>query len=274
MKSLNVFRVLAFGDIIGDPGRIVLRNTLKTFRDKYMPDTVIVNGENSAHGFGVTKGITEELLNSGIDVITSGNHIWQRKEIFNFINDYPSLLRPINYPPGTEGNGSVVLEKGGVKYAVINAMGRIYMEPIDCPFQKVRSEAERLKKEGVSIILVDFHAEATSEKQIFGRYFDGKISAVWGTHTHVQTSDEKILPNGSAYISDIGMCGCVESIIGMKIAESHRRVIEHYPARFSPADSGPLEVNGVIIDIDKQTGKAILITRIKEEAGVYKQKGS
>lgn len=272
MKSANVFRILAFGDIIGNPGRIAFYNTLRKLKEKYLPDVVIVNGENSAHGFGIVRNILDELLSSGVDVVTTGNHIWQKKDVFGFIDDYPKLLRPINFPPGTLGNGSVVLEKSGVKFAVINAMGRVFMNPLDCPFRTVKQEVDRLSDEGVKIILVDFHAEATGEKQMFGRYLDGKVSAVWGTHTHVQTSDERILPKKTAYISDIGMCGCIESVIGMKIEESHRRLIQHYPERFSPADSGVLETNGIVVDIDKKTGNAILINRIKEEAGVFTPK--
>lgn len=272
MKSANVFRILAFGDIIGNPGRIAFYNTLRKLKEKYLPDVVIVNGENSAHGFGIVRNILDELLSSGVDVVTTGNHIWQKKDVFGFIDDYPKLLRPINFPPGTLGNGSVVLEKSGVKFAVINAMGRVFMNPLDCPFRTVKQEVDRLSDEGVKIILVDFHAEATGEKQMFGRYLDGKVSAVWGTHTHVQTSDERILPKKTAYISDIGMCGCIESVIGMKIEESHRRLIQHYPERFSPADNGVLETNGIVVDIDKKTGNAILINRIKEEAGVFTPK--
>ena len=201
---------------------------------------------------------------SGVHVITSGNHIWQKKEVFEFLDRYPGLLRPLNYPPKTPGHGIFVTEKNGVKIAVISAIGRIFMDPVDCPFQRVEAEIERLKNEGVKIILVDLHAEATSEKQVFGWYFDGRISAVWGTHTHIQTADERILPKKTAYITDAGMCGCRDSVIGMKIEESYRKVIQHLPVRFSPSESGALQVEGVMIDINAQTGEALLINRIRE----------
>ncbi len=264
MKSENIFRVLAFGDIIGETGRKAFSDVINRLKIKLSPDLVIANGENSAHGFGITKQIANQLFNTGIDVLTTGNHVWQKKEVFNFIDSFPNLLRPVNYPPKTPGHGTFVYEVNGLKAAVINAMGRIFMEAIDDPFQIVDSEVERLKREGVNIILVDFHAEATSEKQVFGWYFDGRVSAVWGTHTHIQTSDERILPKKTAYITDIGMCGSIDSVIGMKIEESYRKVIAHLPVRFSPEDRGTIEIQGIVIDIDKKSGEAVLISRIKE----------
>lgn len=267
MKAENCFRVLAFGDIIGDPGKKALFSVLYRLKNKLNPDMVVLNGENSAQGFGITQPIVKQLLDGGIDVITTGNHVWQKKEIFQFIDHYPELLRPLNYPPKTPGHGTFVYEKNGFKAAVINVMGRTYMDPIDCPFQKTEAEIERLKKEGVKVILVDFHAEATSEKQIFGWHFDGRISAVWGTHTHVQTADERVLPSGTAYISDVGMCGSIDSVIGMKTADSYRKVIQHLPVRFSPEEGGVFEVQGIILDIDKTTGEALMISRIKERLG-------
>ncbi len=246
-----------------------INNNLEKIKVKYQPDLIVLNGENAAHGFGITEEIVKNLFENGIDVITSGNHIWQKKEIFNFIGKYPALLRPLNYPDGTAGNGMVILEKSNVKVAILNLMGRIFMEPIDCPFKIAESHIKTLRENGVNIILVDFHAEATSEKQIFGWYFDGKVSAIWGTHTHIQTADERILPQGTAYITDIGMCGSRDSVIGMKIEESYRRVIQHLPVRFSPADSSPYIIEGVAIDINLISGKAVLISRIKE---VYSSK--
>ncbi|MEJ5284530.1 MAG: TIGR00282 family metallophosphoesterase [Brevinematia bacterium] len=264
MKPEGILRVLAFGDIIGEPGRRVFASTIHKIREKFLPDLIVVNGENSAHGFGITEEIVKSFFNTGVDVITSGNHIWQKKEIFNFIDKYPSLIRPINYPPGTPGNGIVILEKANVKIAVINAMGRIFMDAIDCPFRTVENQLNYLKENNVKIVLVDFHAEATSEKQVFGWYFDGKLTAVWGTHTHIQTSDERILPKGTAYITDIGMCGARDSVIGMKVEESYRKVIQHLPVKFSPADSGANIIEGIAIDIDIKSGKANLISRIRE----------
>ena len=264
MKSENIFRVLAFGDVIGDTGRKAFAGSINRLKVKLMPDLVVLNGENSAHGFGITRQVAGQLLDTGVDVITTGNHVWQKKEVFDFIDAIPNLLRPINYPPNTPGHGSFIYEVNGLKAAVINAMGRIFMDPIDDPFQSVDREIERLKNEGVKIILVDFHADATSEKQAFGWYFDGRLSAVWGTHTHIQTADERILPKKTAYITDIGMCGSIDSVIGMKIEESFRKVIHHLPVRFSPEDRGTIEIQGVIIDIDRNTGEAVLISRIKE----------
>ncbi|MCX7820327.1 MAG: TIGR00282 family metallophosphoesterase [Brevinematales bacterium] len=264
MKPEGILRILAFGDIIGEPGRKVFANSIHKMREKYLPDLIILNGENSAHGFGITEEIVKSFFNMGVDVITSGNHIWQKKEIFNFIDKYPNLIRPINYPPGTPGSGMTIIEKSNTKIAIINAMGRIFMDAIDCPFRTVESQLNYLKENNVKIILVDFHAEATSEKQVFGWYFDGRVTAVWGTHTHIQTSDERILPKGTAYITDIGMCGARDSVIGMKIEESYRKVIQHLPVKFSPADSSANIIEGVAIDIQVNSGKATLISRIRE----------
>lgn len=264
MKSQGVFRVLAFGDVIGDVGRKALFSVLGKLKGRYEPDLTVINGENAAQGFGITNQNVKAFLEGGIDVITTGNHVWQKKEVFDFLDFYQPLLRPINYPPNTPGHGTVVLQRAGVKVAVINAMGRVFMDPIDCPFQALEKEAARLRSEGVAIILVDFHAEATSEKQVLGFQLDGKISALWGTHTHVPTADERLLPKKTAYISDIGMCGCAQSVIGMKIDDSVRRVVKHLPVRFSPAEDGPVEVMGVSIDIKTDTGEALMISRFKE----------
>jgi len=270
MKPENTFRVLSIGDIMGDPGRTAVFRSLHKLTSNYEPDIVIANGENAAHGFGITRNIANELLQNGIDVLTTGNHVWHRKEIFKYADDTPAFLRPINYPHGTPGHGLYILEKGGQKIAVINAMGRIYMDAIDCPFQAIDRVLPELQEQNVNIILVDFHADASSEKQSMGRYFDGRVSAVWGTHTHVQTADEHVLPGGTAYIGDIGMCGCSESIIGMRIEDSIRRVVHHLPVRFSPADNGPIEIQGVVIDIAKDSGKATMITRFRTESGSIK----
>jgi metallophosphoesterase (TIGR00282 family) len=194
MKPANTFRLIAFGDVIGDPGIRALFNVLPDLRKRFMPDAIVVNGENSAQGFGIYRKNAEDMFGRGVDVITGGNHIWQRKETFEFIDAYPALLRPINYPPATPGHGSVVLEKNGIKFAVVNAIGRIFMDPMECPFRTLEKELETLRSRNAKLIYVDFHAEATSEKELFGRYFDGKVSAIWGTHTHVMTADEIVLP--------------------------------------------------------------------------------
>lgn len=273
MKSANVFRVLAFGDLIGDPGRWALYHALPKLKTRFEPDLIVVNGENSAQGFGIVRRVAVDLFSRGVDVITGGNHSFQKREIFEFVNEFDNLLRPINYPEGTEGYGSVVMEKNGIKVGVINAMGRIFMDAIECPFRTVEKEVEKMKSEGVKIILVDFHAEATSEKQMMGFHLDGKVSAVWGTHTHILTGDEVILPKKTAYISDIGKCGCINSVLGMEIKQAYRRTVLHMPERFSPAKEGPLEVNGVVIDIDKESGLAKMITVVREEAGIAQPKG-
>jgi len=263
MKANNVFRVIALGDVIGDAGRKILQERLILLQRKYQPDLLVVNGENAAQGFGITKKIVDEFLNWGIDVITSGNHIWQKKEIFDFVESYPQLIRPLNYPPGTPGNGYCVLEKKGMKVVVINVMGRIYMEPIDCPFRAMDEILKQWENEN-ALILVDFHAEATSEKQLMGWYLDGRVHALWGTHTHIPTADEKILPKRTAYISDIGMCGASYSVIGMNVSESMRRVIQHLPVRFSPALEGELELQGILIDFDQQTHHPLIVQRITD----------
>ncbi len=272
MKPSTVFRVLALGDVIGESGKVAVRNALGLLNSRYQPDLVVVNGENAAHGFGITEKNVQQFFHYGIDVITTGNHVWQKKEIFNFVDKYPEFLRPINYPPQTAGHGSVVIERSGIRVAVINAIGRTYMDAVDCPFRTTEQEVKRLQTQGIQHILVDFHAEATSEKQMFGRFLDGKVSGVWGTHTHVQTADEQIFPGKTAYITDLGMCGCTESVIGMHIKDSHRRVINHLPVRFSPADDGPMEVRGVVIDLDRESGRAVMITRIREDAGFFEHK--
>lgn len=263
MKADNVFRIMAIGDVMGDAGRKILQTRLIHLQRKFNPDLIVANGENAAHGFGITKKIVDDFLNLGIDVITGGNHIWQRKEIFDFIDKTPQLIRPLNYPPKTPGRGFCKLKKGEMSVIVVNIMGRIYMEPIDCPFRAMDDFLASLEEEN-ALILVDFHAEATSEKQLMGWHLDGRVHAVWGTHIHIPTADERILPKHTAYISDIGMCGAVYSVIGMNISDSVRRVIDHLPVRFSPATEGDLELQGILIDFDKRSRKPLLIQRISE----------
>lgn len=262
-KPDGSFRTAAFGDVIGEPGKKAVFHILPEIREQIKPDFMVINGENSAQGFGITNPVSRQFFENGFDVITTGNHVWQKKEVFEFIDHYPGLLRPLNYPPGTPGHGSCVIDKGGIKVGVVNLIGRIYMDPLDCPFQALDKEIGKLREAGIKIILVDFHAEATSEKQIMGWHFDGRITAVWGTHTHIQTSDERLLPNRTAYITDAGMCGSVDSVIGMKISESYRKVIQHLPVRFSPEESGTMEVQGVVIDSNPDSGAALQIYRIK-----------
>lgn len=254
-------KILFLGDIVGKPGRIAVRELLPQIVSKYAIDFVIANCENAAAGFGVTREIVEELYENHIDVLTSGNHIWDKKEVMDFIHDYETLLRPANYPEGAPGFGSVVVPTvSGIYVAVINLMGRIFMRPLDCPFKVAQSEIERLKRK-TNIIIVDIHAEATSEKIAVGWFLDGQVSAVVGTHTHVQTADEKILPCGTAYITDVGMTGPFDSVIGMKKDAILERFLTHIPNKFDVAKND-IWLQGVIIDLDEKNGKSNTIQRI------------
>ncbi len=254
-------KILFIGDIIGKPGRRVLRDLLKQIIEEYAIDLVIANCENAAGGFGVTRDIVEELYGYKIDVLTSGNHIWDKKEIDDFIDEYRTLLRPANYPNGLLGRGSVVVEAdNGIPVAVINLEGRVFMKPIDCPFRTAERELEKVRDKA-KIVLIDMHAEATSEKQALGWFLDGRVSAVVGTHTHVQTSDEKILPGGTAYITDVGMTGPCDSVIGIKKDIIVRKFLTSVPARYEVAKHD-VWLQSVIITIDKETGKGTHIERL------------
>lgn len=253
-------RFLIVGDIIGNPGRKALRYGIWDL--SY--DVLIVNVENVAGGFGLTKGTYDELMSYGVDVMTSGNHIWDKKEVFAFIDSVPNLLRPANYPPGTPGKGYRIFEKGGVKFAVVNLMGRIFLDPhLDNPFSVFDSIYTELSKE-TSIVIVDLHAEATSEKWAFGIHVDGRASMVYGTHTHVPTADQVILEKGTGYVSDIGMSGCWYSVIGMKPKEAIERFLTGLPKKFSIEDSQDLVFNAVLVDIDEKTGKVRSLQRIQK----------
>ena len=226
-------------------GRNMLLKTLDKLYRQYAFDALVVNGENSAHGKGISKTICEEFFNIGINVITMGNHVWNNSEIFKVINYNPNLIRPANLKKSAPGFGSTIVDINGEKLGVINIMGRVSMEPCDCPFDAADREIEKLKKE-TNTILVDFHAEATSEKIAMGYYLDGKVSAVVGTHTHVQTADEKILPQKTAYITDVGMTGAYNSVLGMDKDIILKRFTLGLPQRFEPAD-GPAQLNAVLI---------------------------
>ena len=254
-------RLLFIGDIIGRPGRELLRKGLKGLVDHHGVDFVIANAENSAAGFGITKDIGDTLLEYGVDVMTSGNHVWDKKEALDYIVTERRLLRPANYPAGTPGRGSYVAESGdGRAVGVINVMGRVFMLNIDDPFAVVQREIEKLR-ERTHTILVDFHAEATSEKIAMGWYLDGRVSAVVGTHTHVQTADERILPNGTAYLTDVGMTGPHDSIIGVEIEPALGRFLTALPSRFETASGNP-RLNAVIVETDPHTGRALDIERL------------
>jgi hypothetical protein len=254
-------KILFIGDIVGRPGRELIRKGLRGLVDHYQVDSVIANVENAAAGFGITRDIGDTLLEWGIDVMTSGNHIWDKKESIEYIATETRLLRPANYPAGVPGRGSCVAQTGdGRSIGVINVMGRVFMLNIDDPFAGVLREIEAIRHRS-RIIIVDFHAEATSEKIAMGWHLDGKVTMVVGTHTHVQTADERILPNGTAYLTDAGMTGPHDSIIGMEKEPSLARFLNGMPTKFEPATGNP-RLNGVIVDADEKTGRATAITRI------------
>ena len=255
--------VLFIGDIMGEPGRRAIARQLPKIVARHAVDLVIGNGENAAAGFGITPEIAHELFEMGLSAITMGNHAWDKKEIQDFIRHEPRLLRPANYPVGVPGNGSIVLTTPlGEKLAVLQVMGRVYMPALlDCPFQTARRELARLKQETPAVI-VDMHAEASSEKMAMGHYLDGEVTAVVGTHTHVQTADEQILPKGTAYLTDIGMTGPLHSVIGIKKELAIEKFLTQMPRRFEVA-SGPAVFCAVLIELDARLGKAVRIERLR-----------
>ncbi|MDH4162700.1 MAG: TIGR00282 family metallophosphoesterase [Nitrospirota bacterium] len=254
-------KVLFIGDIIGEPGRKTLRQYLKGLLEQHRPDLVIANGENAAGGFGITSDIADELLFMGIHVLTSGNHVWDKKEIEPYLSKQNQLIRPANYAEGSPGFGSAVIETDRAgKAAVLNLEGRVFMSNLDDPFRCAVRELERLKKE-TPVVIIDFHAEATSEKAALAWYLDGKASAVLGTHTHVQTADERILPGGTAFITDVGMTGPAESVIGVRKEDAINRFLTQRPHKFE-IPKGPTMLNAVLIDIDGSSGRARSVERI------------
>lgn len=253
--------LLLVGDIVGRPGRELVRRGLRAVIDAHGVDLVVANAENAAAGFGVTKDIGDSLLEAGIDVMTSGNHIWDKKEALDYIKAEPRLLRPANFPAGVPGRGSYVAQTGdGRAVGVINAMGRVFMQPLDDPFAVVLREIESIRHR-TRVIIVDFHAEATSEKIAMGWHLDGRVTAIIGTHTHVQTADERILPKGTAYLTDVGMTGPHDSIIGMEVEPSLARFLTGMPAKFEPA-TGNARLNAVLVEADERTGRATRVARI------------
>jgi len=254
-------RVLFVADVIGTPGRRVARGLLRLVRRETRADAVVLNGENSAGGFGITPEIVHEYLEMGVDVITTGNHVWDKKEILPLLDTEPRLLRPHNYPPGNPGRGSVVVDVSGVRLAVLNLQGRTFMPPIDCPFQAADALLVELRGQA-DVIVVEFHAEATSEKQAFARWLDGRVAAVVGTHTHVQTADERVQPKGTAAITDLGLTGSLGGVIGMKpeISIARQRLMTR-GERMQPADD-ELHLQGVVVDVDPAAGRSRSIERI------------
>ena len=256
-------KILFIGDIVGQPGRRIVKEMLPGLRAEFAPDLVLANGENAAAGFGITPPLVEELLDQGIAVLTSGNHIWDKKEILPYLAEHADgrLLRPANYPGNSPGHGLYVgRTRDGIDYAVMNLQGRVFMPSIDCPFRSVDALLEKIPPE-VKIRILDFHAEATSEKRAFGWYVDGRVTAVLGTHTHVPTADEAVLPNGTAYITDLGMTGPYDSVIGIEKESIIHKFINQIPARFEVA-KGDVRLSAVLIDADSATGRALAIQRI------------
>jgi 2',3'-cyclic-nucleotide 2'-phosphodiesterase len=254
-------RLLFIGDIVGRPGRELVRHGLRSLVDHHRIDLVIANAENSAAGFGITREIGDQLLDWGVDVMTSGNHIWDKKEALDYIGAEPRLIRPANYPAGAPGNGSYLARtRGGQSVGVVNVMGRVFMLNIDDPFRVVLREIEAIRQRA-RIVFVDFHAEATSEKIAMGWHLDGKVTAVVGTHTHVQTADERILPKGTAYLTDVGMTGPHDSVIGVEIEPALNRFLTALPQKFDTATANP-RLHAVVIDADEQTGRATGIERV------------
>ena len=256
-------RILFIGDVFGQPGRRILKQTLPDLVEEYAPDLVLANGENAAGGFGITPALVEELLAMGIAVLTSGNHIWDKKEILPYLADHADgrLLRPANYPGPSPGHGLYVgSTRSDINYAVINLQGRIFMPPIDCPFRTADKLLEQIGGE-VQIRIVDMHAEATSEKLALGWYLDGRVTAVVGTHTHVPTADEMVLPRGTAYITDLGMTGPYDSVIGVEKRAVIEKFLSQVPARFDVA-KGDVRLSAVLIEANPENGRALSIQRI------------
>jgi len=256
-------RILFLGDIFGHPGRRIVKELLPALAEEFQPDLVLANGENAAAGFGITPPLVEELLDLGIAVLTSGNHIWDKKEIYAYLNEHSDsrLIRPANFPPGVPGTGLYLGKTpSGIAYAVLNLQGRIFMTPSDCPFRVADEQLAKIPSH-VKIRVVDMHAEATSEKVALGWYLDGRVTALVGTHTHIPTADETVLPGGTAYITDLGMTGPYDSVIGIEKELVVQKYLTQLPARFEVA-KGDVRLNAVLIEADPATGHALSIQRI------------
>jgi metallophosphoesterase (TIGR00282 family) len=258
-------RLLFLGDVVGRPGRSVVTRLLPGLRNAWQLDCVVVNGENAAHGFGITESIYESLLAAGADVITLGNHSFDQREALVFIDRQPRLLRPANYPEGTPGRGVTIIEaKNGARVLVVNVMGRLFMDALDDPFAVMaHTIGECPLREGCDAILVDMHAEATSEKQALAHFLDGRVSVVVGTHTHVPTADVRLLPGGTAFQSDAGMCGDYQSVLGMQPDESIRRFVEKTPGSRLEVATGEGTLSGLAVEIDDATGLAVKVAAVR-----------
>ena len=261
VENKSTIKILFFGDMVGKPGRLAVRDFLAQNKDNY--DFIIANGENASHGFGLTLKNYNNLLDFGINCITSGNHIWDKKDIWEYIDTAENLVRPLNYPNGTRGQGWRIFEiANGVKIGVINFLGRVFMSPVDSQWELAKEAIAEIKKE-TPIVIIDFHAEATAEKICFAKYCSELgASAFFGTHTHVQTADEKILNDKMAYITDAGFCGASEGVIGMEYKSSLNRFLTCMPERYDVADSKEVQINAAEVEIDTATGYAVAIKRI------------
>ncbi|MBN1958558.1 MAG: TIGR00282 family metallophosphoesterase [Desulfuromonadales bacterium] len=258
-------KILFVGDVVGKAGRRLLADHIDRLVDRHFVDLVVVNGENAAAGYGLTAPVLKELYAAGADVVTTGNHIWDKKEIYPVLDQDKRLLRPANYPPGLPGRGQGLYETAsGIQVGVLNLEGRVFMKNLDCPFRVADALIEQLKQ-STPVILVDFHAEATSEKQALGYYLDGRVSAVIGTHTHVQTADEKILPEGTGYLTDVGMTGSHDAIIGNQKEAALDRFLTQMPVRLEVAKKDP-QLSAVLLTVDEQSGSCVQIERIQERS--------
>jgi metallophosphoesterase (TIGR00282 family) len=260
----TTLRILFIGDVVGRSGRQAVTKLLPDLREETRANFVIANGENAAAGLGITRETAQEIFQAGVDVITLGNHVWARKEIYEYLDEEPRLIRPANYPIGAPGKGwAIYSTEAGIPIAIINLCGRVFMDPLENPFHLTDKILETLNNKA-NVILVDFHAEATSEKVAFAWYVDGRVSAVVGTHTHVQTADERVLPGGTAFITDVGMTGPTDSVIGLRKDLIISRFLTLMPNKFDVAE-GEAVLSAVIIDIDTGTGRAISISRLQKE---------
>jgi len=268
-KEEGALRVLFLGDVCAEPGRKAVEQELAGLRQRLGVDFVIVNGENAAGGYGITPALADRLLKAGVGCITTGDHAYDRKEVWEYLGTEPRILRPLNFPPQAPGRGHGIYDLGKeteepegtkVKVAVVNLQGRAFMKALDCPFRRALPALDEIRRE-TPVVFVDIHAEATAEKQAMGWFLDGRVSAVLGSHTHVQTADEAILDGGTAYISDAGMCGSFDSVLGMSKDSSLRRMIEMVPVRLHPA-TGDVRINGVWVDVEPASGRALAIGRL------------
>ena len=254
-------KILLIGDIVGRPGRVIVERETGRLRDELGIDAVIANCENAAGGAGITPPIADDLFRAGVDVLTSGNHVWRKREAYDLLKLDHRVVRPANYPNGAPGTGSTIVETlSGQKIGVLNVMGRVFMEPLDCPFRTAERELERLRLV-TPVIIVDMHAEATSEKVAMGWFLDGKVSVVFGTHTHIPTADERILPQGTAFITDVGMTGPYDSVIGRRVDQILQKFLSSMPVKSDVAE-GNVQLRGLLVDVDPVTGKASHVERL------------